>query len=174
MDLALYHIFKLTDFFVRETQSDHQTTRERMNFIASRIKNIEHQQQKVVNEINGRLNHQAKFFNSKLVEFVKSSEFETKFCKWTADSFPPKGDTWAITKSNIKKAIQDRFQQFLIQWEGENRILSDFHKQIADEFLARFGLCTLVFNVACNYDGKSLPKYSIHIAGLYECCGFPR
>jgi hypothetical protein len=129
-----------------------------MDSIATRIANIEHQQQKVVDEIDGRLHHQAEFFYSKLLEFVKSSEFETKFCTWTANSLPPKGDTWAITKSNIKKAIQYRFQQFLIQWEGENRILSDFHRQIVDEFLARFGLCALLVFKCSSYHGKSLPK----------------
>ena len=136
----LYYVFKATDFFIRETQSDHEKTRQQMNVIASRIGNIQRQQQNVVDEIRERLTNQHMFFLSKLAEYCNSSEFKTKFCTWTGNSLPPKGDTWGITKSNIEKAIEDRFQQLLIQWERENRILSDFHGQIVDEFLARYGL----------------------------------
>ena len=157
MDLVLFHVFKLTDFFTRETQSNTEKTRERMDSIERRVQDIDEKQQKVKDDMVARLKDQSRFFYSKLCEYVNSSEFQQKFCSWTdSDPVPPKGDTWRTTKTNIEKAIEDRFQQFLSQWEGKDQIHSQIHRQLVDDFLARFGLCLPVYKCS-NITAKPCP-----------------
>ena len=135
----LFQIFKLTDFYTREIQLNAEKTRERMDYIERRVQDIDQQQQNVKDDMVARLKYQSDLFLSKLWEYVNSPEFKQKFCSWTKSPLPPDEDTWETTKNNMKKAIENKFQQCLIQWEGENQIYSKFHRELLDEFLARFG-----------------------------------
>ena len=116
-----------------------------MDSIERRVKDIDEKQQKVKDDMVARLTDQSHLFFSKLCEYVNSSEFQQKFCSWTDSPFPSKGNKWGTTKTDIEKAIEDRFQQLLSQWEGKNQIHAQIHRQLVDEFLARFGLCSPVY-----------------------------
>ena len=143
---VLYRIYSRTYFFTNTIQLKKEEIRERLNTIEARIDKIRKQEQDVRTEIQVRLTHQEEYLCAKLSEYLQSSEFQERFCAWNACSRPPFGNTWEITKNNITKAIQNRFEEFLDQWEREKRIYKEIHRQLVDYFLGRFGFCFVIIN----------------------------
>ena len=115
-----------------------------MESIEKRMEKIEKQEQDVRKNMAERLEYQTKVLQEKLDEYIHSTEFKTKLCTWINCSLPPNGVTWEITKSNVKKAIDYRFKELLIQWENSNQVYSEIHRNLLDEYRTRFGtLCVL-------------------------------
>ncbi|XP_028400623.1 dual serine/threonine and tyrosine protein kinase-like [Dendronephthya gigantea] len=137
---VLQHIYRVTYFFNQEIQSTHQTTRERMSSIEKRIEIIEKQEESVRKNMEARLEYQTKVLHAKLKEHIQSPGFKTKFCNWNDCSPPPNEINWETTKSNITKAIDYRFKELLIQWENDNQVYSETHRQLLDEFRTRLNL----------------------------------
>ena len=135
---VLHHIHRVTYFFNQEKQSSHQKTCERMALVEKRIQKIEEQEQDVRKNMAARLAYQTEFLDAKLNEYIHSTEFKTKLCTWIKCSFPPIGETWVTTKSNVKKGIDYRFKELLIQWENDNQVYAEIHRQLVDEFRTRF------------------------------------
>ena len=134
----LHHIHRVTYFFNQETQSSHQNTSERMALIEERIKRIGKQEQDVRKNMAARVEYQTKVLQDKLGEYIHSIEFKTKLCTWMKGSFPPHGVTWETTKSNVKKGIDYRFKELLIQWEHDHHVYAEIHRKLLDEFRTRF------------------------------------
>ena len=143
----LYLIFKLAYFYNRGIQSTRQRTRERMDSIEIHVADIEKKEQEVREEMEARLKDQTKFFFFKLDEYIHSPEFKTKFCTWTGCLLPMSKNGWVETKNHIIKSIEYRFKELLIEWESENRICAEIHKQLVEEFLERFDLYNIYVDV---------------------------
>ncbi|XP_028400622.1 uncharacterized protein LOC114523788 [Dendronephthya gigantea] len=137
---VLHHIHRVTYFFNQEIQSTHQETCERMASIEKRIEKIEKQEQEVRKSMETRVQYQTKVLNGKLVGYVHSTDFETKLCTWVRSSSPPPGVDWETTKSNVKKAIDYKFKELLIQWEKESHVYDEIHRKLLDEFRTRLNL----------------------------------
>ena len=160
----LQHIHRVTYFFNQEIQSSHQTTRERMNSIEKRIEIIEKQEQDVRKNMAARLEDQTKLLHAKLNEHIQSIEFGTKFCNWKNCSFPPNEINWEITKSNIKKAIDYRFKELLIQWENDNQVYSEMHRKLLDEFRTRLDTCFMNYIIELRImEAVHAPKNKFHL-----------
>ena len=145
----LQYIHRVTYFFNQEIQSSHQTTRERMNSIKKRIEIIEKKEQDVRKNIAERLESQTAVLQDKLNEHIQSIEFKTKFCNWNDCSSPPNEINWEITKDNIKKAIDYRFKELLIQWENDSQVYSEIHRTLLDEFCTRFAHIVCITLPSC-------------------------
>ncbi|XP_028400784.1 uncharacterized protein LOC114523921 [Dendronephthya gigantea] len=137
---VLHHIHRVTYFFNQEIQSTHQETCERMASIEERIERIEKQGQEVRKSMETRVQYQTKVLNGKLVGYVDSTEFEEKLCTWDRSSSPPPGVDWETTKSNVKKAIDYKFKELLIQWEKNSHVYDEIHRKLLDEFLTRLNI----------------------------------
>ena len=140
----LQHIYRVTYFFNRETQSSHQKTRERMEEIEKRIEKIAEQEQDVRRDMEKKVEDQTRILHVRLHEYIHSMDFKTKLCAWSDRTCPSSGKTWEVTKSYVNKAIDYRFKQLLIQWENDHQVYAEIHRQLLDEFRTRFGsLCVL-------------------------------
>ena len=119
-------------------KSSQSEIRERMNSMKKRIQKIEVDEQNVSNELQNRLQQETNSLFPKLYKYTHSHEFEKKLCTWTHCSFPVTRDTWEKTKTEVMKEIECRFKQLLIEWERENQLCSEVHRQLVNEFLRRF------------------------------------
>jgi hypothetical protein len=113
--------------------------RERIKDIESHTAEIEMNHEKVRDEMEAELEKETKELGWKMYDYIKMDHVKSKFCEWKDDSFPPKEKTWELTKSNIKRAVEYKFEELLIQWERENQIYSKIHKQLIKQYLERFG-----------------------------------
>jgi hypothetical protein len=163
LDLVLSEIFKLADFFARQTDSDASQTRERMNSIEKHIRDIERKKDHLEKDISNSIIDETTTFTDTLREYVNSREFQNRFCDWSDSFAPPIEDTWSTTKANIKNAIKDRFQEFLQQWDSERQYHARLHRKLVDVFLARFVLRLLVIGIVFS----PFSKVSGYVWGLF-------
>ena len=109
-----------------------------MNAIEIRLVKIEKQKEEVTKEIEEKLAKQSAFLSSMLDSHIHSPEFEKKFCMWDGSIVPMNKNTWEETKNSIMEVIEYRFKESLIEWEKENKICAEMHKELVEEFLTRF------------------------------------
>ena len=110
-----------------------------MNAIEKRLAKIEKQKEEVTKEMEEKLANQSDSLSSVLNTYIHSPGFEKKFCTWAGCLAPMNKSTWEETKTSIIKAIEYRFKELLIEWEKENEICAEMHRQLVEEFLTRFG-----------------------------------
>lgn len=134
---VLSQISNITSFYNRRMELSQAKICERTNSMKERIQKIEVDEQNVSNELQSRLQQETKSLSPKLYIYTHSREFEKKLCTWANCSFPQTMDTWEKTKTEVMKEIECRFKQLLIEWESENQLCSDVHRQLVNEFLRR-------------------------------------
>ncbi len=117
-----------------------------MNAIEIRLVKIEKQKEEVTKEIEEQLVKQSAFLSSILDSYIHSPEFEKKFCTWAGCLAPMNKNTWEETKISIMEVIECRFKELLIEWERENEICADMHRDLVNEFLTRLVQTSYVDN----------------------------
>ena len=143
----LYHIGKSAYEYRTEVQISDKELRERIVHIETRTTEIKEKHEKVCNELITDLKQKTKYLAFKMYGYISSSQFKKTFCQWKDSSPPPRGITWEITKSNIDRGIEYKFEELLIQWEREHRIYSEIHSYLMDEFLTRLGFkCSMSYS----------------------------
>ena len=133
----LYHIHKSAYEYRTKVQVNDMDIRKRIMLIEKRTAEIEKKEEKVRNDISEQLKQQTKYLASIMYGYISSMEFQMKLCLWKDVDFPPIGDTWAVTKGNVKKAVENKFEELLLQWESENQIYAEIHSYLMKEFLTR-------------------------------------
>ena len=140
LDEMLYHIHKSAYEYRTKVQLNDMDIRKRIMLIEKRTAEIEKKEKKARNDISEQLEQKTNYLATIMYGYISSMEFRTKFCVWKDVNFPPIGDTWAVTKSNVKKAVENKFEELLIQWESENQIYAEIHSYLTTEFLTRMNL----------------------------------
>jgi hypothetical protein len=134
-------LFKIADFYIRETHSNASKTHERVDSIQKRIRDITNKKDELNKDIQKKVTHETKKIVWTLGEYVGSSDFQERFCDWSDSFVPWPQDPWSDTKAAIDTAIKDRLQEFLDQWEGREQYHAQLHNKLVDEFFARFARC---------------------------------
>ncbi len=109
-----------------------------INAMEIRLVKIEKQKEEVTKEIEGKLGKQSAFLSSMLDSYIHSPDFEKEFTTWDGCLVPMNKNTWEETKISIMEVIEYRFKELLIEWEKENKICAEMHKELVEEFLTRF------------------------------------
>ena len=108
-----------------------------MDSIKTRLEKIKENQENVQKEMQKRLVEETQFLYNKVSEFIKSEEFKMKFCRWTGSN-PFEGETWGLTTENVMKAIENKFNEFVFEWEEDKKFYSKIHNTLVGEFLERY------------------------------------
>lgn len=98
--------------------------------IIGRIAGIEKLESEIQEEIR---NHWHACFQNALDElrlFVLSENFKERFTSWTLDEIPKKRDSWQDTKDEIIKALSNRLQTFIKQWEEDNKVFENARESL--------------------------------------------
>ena len=98
--------------------------------IIGRIAGIEKPESEIQEEIR---NHWQACVQSALDElrlFLLSENFKERFTSWTLDEIPKKRDSWQDTKDEIIKALSNRLQTFIKQWEEDNKVFENARESL--------------------------------------------
>ncbi|KAJ7392783.1 hypothetical protein OS493_010440 [Desmophyllum pertusum] len=131
----------LTKAFIRNSSKDRKRVTERMMLITERLLIIEKQQSSVNKELQEYLESKTDNAVSALAKYLKSSDVVKRFTSWTLDDVPnaeESGESWAVTKNYIQKALIKRLRYEIARWEEENHVFADCRTSLIQYFQQRF------------------------------------
>ena len=109
-----------------------------MMFITDRLQSIERQQGTVSKELQSYLEKKTDDAVTTLSRYLKSAEVMQQFSSWTLDDAPKTEESWELTKSYIQKALMNRLQETIEEWEEKNQVFSDARASLIQYFQERF------------------------------------
>ena len=109
-----------------------------MMFITDRLQSIERQQGTVSKELQSYLEKKTDDAVTTLSRYLKSAEVMQQFSSWTLDDAPKTEERWELTKNHIQKALMNRLQETIEEWEEKNQVFSDARASLIQYFQERF------------------------------------
>ena len=127
-----------TKAFIRNSSKDRKNMIDRMMFITDRLQSIERQQGTVSKELQSYLEKKTDDAVTTLSRYLKTAEVMQQFSSWTLDDAPKTEESWELTKSYIQKALMNRLQETIEEWEEKNHVFSDARASLIQYFQERF------------------------------------
>ena len=127
-----------TKAFIRNSSKDRKNMIDRMMFITDRLQSIERQQGTVSKELQSYLEKKTDDAVTTLSRYLKSAEVMQQFSSWTLDDAPKTEESWELTKNYIQKALLNRLQETIEEWEEKNQVFSDARASLIQYFQERF------------------------------------
>ena len=109
-----------------------------MMFITDRLQSIERQQGTVSKELQSYLEKKTDDAVTTLSRYLKSAEVMQQFSSWTLDDAPKTEENWELTRNYIQKALMNRLQETIEEWEEKNHVFSDARASLIPYFQERF------------------------------------
>ena len=138
LDYLLARMALHTKAFIRNSSKDRKNMIDRMMFITDRLQSIERQQGTVSKELQSYLEKKTDDAVTTLSRYLKSAEVMQQFSSWTLDDAPKTEESWELTKSYIQKALMNRLQETIEEWEEKNQVFSDARASLIPYFQERF------------------------------------
>ena len=109
-----------------------------MRGIIDRLKSIEEKQSEVVLDLHQWLKKTVNDTFHKLRTYLLSEEVKARFTSWTLDEVPRSEDNWVLTRNQISKVLSRRFQEFIEQWEEDNKVFANARESLVQHFQTRY------------------------------------
>ena len=109
-----------------------------MMLITDRLQSIERQQGTVSKELQSYLEKKTDDAVTTLSRYLKSAEVMQQFSSWTLDDAPKTEESWELTQNYIQKALMNRLQETIEEWEEKNHVFSDARASLIQYFQERF------------------------------------
>ena len=138
LDYLLARMALHTKAFIRNSSKDRKNMIDRMMFITDRLQGIERQQGTVSKELQSYLEKKTDDAVTTLSRYLKSAEVMQQFSSWTLDDAPKTEESWELTQNYIQKALMNRLQETIEEWEEKNQVFSDARASLIQYFQERF------------------------------------
>ena len=138
LDYLLARMALHTKAFIRNSSKDRKNMIDRMMFITDRLQSIERQQGTVSKELQSYLEKKTDDAVTTLSRYLKSAEVMQQFSSWTLDDAPKTEENWELTRNYIQKALMNRLQETIEEWEEKNQVFSDARASLIQYFQERF------------------------------------
>ena len=138
LDYLLARMALHTKAFIRNSSKDRKNMIDRMMFITDRLQSIERQQGTVSKELQSYLEKKTDDAVTTLSRYLKSAEVMQQFSSWTLDDAPQTEENWELTRNYIQKALMNRLQETIEEWEEKNQVFSDARASLIQYFQERF------------------------------------
>ena len=139
LDYLLERMAFHTKAFICYLPEDRKMLIERLKFTNDRLKTIERQQGEISEELHSYLEDRTKRAVSSLSTYLQSPEVMQQFSSWTLDDVPNTQESWDLTWNFIQKALMERLQEKMEEWEEKNHIFSDTRAYLVQLLQERFG-----------------------------------
>ena len=117
---------------------DRDKVNQKMGEIDNRLKAIEEQQSKVVDDLHQYLKTSTDVALEKLSEYLSSEEVKARFTSWRLEEVPRSQDSWEATENQITKALSSRLREFIEHWEEYNKVFTNARASLVQYFQTRY------------------------------------
>lgn len=99
----------------------------------------------------------------KLSAYLLSEEVKARFTSWTLDEVPGSEDNWDDTIKEIKNLLSKRLQEFIQQWEEDNKVFANAYKSLVEHVQSLFNffegqLRNLEIAITADVDSENLDE----------------
>jgi len=122
------------------TSRDRAEVAERMDSIICRLDQIEEKETEMMEELRNQLEALVKSAVHELSEYLKSDDVKARFTTWTFDEVPKEEGSWAVTNSNITKALENRLRDIIEHWEENRQVFSNARKSLVQHCQQRYNM----------------------------------
>ena len=138
LDLLLSRLVYQAKAFVMNASRDRSKVDQQMRGIIDRLKTLEEKQSEVVADLHQELKKIVNEAFRELQKYLSSKEVRARFTSWTLDEVPRSEDTWVLTRLQINKALSRRLQEFIKQWEEDNKVFANARESLVQHFQSRY------------------------------------
>ena len=110
----------------------------KMRRILDRLAVIEKQQPQVLKHLRAYLENRIDNTVHQLEAYLSSSNVKASFTSWSSDEVPEAESTWQVTENHIRKVQESRLQEFIQQWEEDNRVFGNARESLLQHFQLRY------------------------------------
>ena len=99
----------------------------------------------------------------KLSAYISSEEVEARFTSWTLHEVPRSEGNWDDTEKKIKNLLSKRLQEFIEQWEEDNKVFANAYKSLVEHVKRLFNffegqLRNLEIAITADVDSENLEE----------------
>ena len=138
LDSLLSRVVYQAKAFVMNASRDRSKVDQQMRGIIDSLKMLEEKQSEVVADLHRELKKIVNEAFRELKKYLSSKEVRSRFTSWTLDEVPKSEDTWVLTRLQIDKALSRRFQEFIEQWEEDNKVFANGRESLVQHFQSRY------------------------------------
>lgn len=138
LDRLLREIIFQTKAFLMNASNDKDKVVQKIAQIVLRLEAIERQQSEIGEELHKVMEACTQSATLQLFEFVTSEDFKARFTSWTLEEIPKLRDNWQDTKDDIIRALSNRLQTFIKQWEEDNKVFTNARETVKQYFEKRY------------------------------------